>query len=139
MFETYIDKWYERKKKAQQEGNEASRTLSKLMLNSLYGKFSTSLKAKAKYPYLIDDIVHYEIGKEEDKKGLYIPVGAFITSYAREKTIRTSQAIKDYSIKKYGVDKYIYSDTDSCHTLLTIPELEQFCEIDDEKLRGLEA
>ena len=60
--------------------------------------------------------------------------GSFITSYARELTIRTSQAIKDYSIKKYGVDKYIYSDTDSIHTLLTIEELEKFCDIDPDTL-----
>ena len=64
--------------------------------------------------------------------------GAFITSYAREKTIRTSQAIKDYSIKKYGVDKYCYSDTDSIHCLLSIEELKQFCEIDDFELRKME-
>lgn len=70
----------------------------------------------------------------EKKKGLYIPVGSFITAYARNKTIRTSQAIKDYSIRKYGKDLYIYSDTDSIHTLLSIEELKQFCEIDDYEL-----
>lgn len=70
-----------------------------------------------------------------NKKKVYICLfGAFITAYAREKTIRTSQAIKDYSIKKYGIDKYIYSDTDSIHCLLTIEELKQFCEIDDVEL-----
>lgn len=74
------------------------------------------------------------MGEKEQKEGLYLPVGAFITAYAREKTIRTSQAIKDYSIKKYGIDKYIYSDTDSIHCLLTIEELKQFCEIDDVEL-----
>lgn len=81
-----------------------------------------------------DEIVHYRMSEPEQKEGLYLPVGAFITAYAREKTIRTSQAIKDYSIKKYGVDKYIYSDTDSIHCLLTIEELKQFCEIDDVEL-----
>lgn len=81
-----------------------------------------------------DEIIHYRMGEAEQKEGLYLPVGAFITAYAREKTIRTSQAIKDYSIKKYGVDKYIYSDTDSIHCLLTIEELKQFCEIDDVEL-----
>lgn len=40
----------------------------------------------------------------------------------------------DYSLKKYGENKYIYSDTDSIHTLLTIEELKQFCEIDKVKL-----
>ena len=81
-----------------------------------------------------DDIVHYKLSEKEDKKGLYVPMGAFITAYAREKTIRTSQAIKDYSISKYGKDMYCYSDTDSIHTLLPIEELMQFCEIDDIKL-----
>ena len=40
----------------------------------------------------------------------------------------------DYSIEKYGINKYIYSDTDSIHSLLSIEELKQFCEIDDVKL-----
>ena len=104
------------------------------MLNALYGKFATSLKVQNKSPYLEDGIVKYKLGDVEDKKGLYIPIGCFITSYARNKTIRTSQAIKDYSIKKYGKDLYIYSDTDSIHTLLTIDELKKFCEIDDYEL-----
>lgn len=105
------------------------------MLNALYGKFATTLTVKSKIPYLgEDDIVHYTLTEEEDKEGLYLPVASFITAYAREKTIRTSQAIKDYSIQKYGVDKYCYSDTDSIHTLLTIEELKQFCDIDDFRL-----
>ena len=61
-------------------------------------------------------------------------MGIFITSYAREKTIRTSQAIKTYSINKYGKDLYCYSDTDSIHCLMDIEELKQFCEIDKVEL-----
>lgn len=85
-----------------------------------------------------DDIVHYRLSEEEQKDGLYIPIASFITAYAREKTIRTSQAIKSYSLEKYGKDMYIYSDTDSIHTTLPIEELKQFCDIDDVKLRLLE-
>lgn len=33
---------------------------------------------------------------------------------------------------------YVYSDTDSIHTMLSIEELKQFCDIDDVKLRSLE-
>lgn len=33
---------------------------------------------------------------------------------------------------------YIYSDTDSIHTLVSIEELKQFCEIDDIRLRSME-
>lgn len=99
------------------------------------GKFATSLDVQSKIPILgKDNIIHYELTEKEEKDGLYLPIGTFITAYAREKTIRTSQSIKDYSINKYNVDMYIYSDTDSIHTLLPIEELKQFCEIDDVKL-----
>lgn len=134
IFKDYIDKWITLKNQATLNNNYGQRTLAKLMLNSLYGKFATSLEFKSKNPYLEDDIVHYELGESDTKEGLYIPIASFITSYAREKTIRTAQAITDYSINKYGQDLFIYSDTDSIHTLLTIEELKQFCEIDKIKL-----
>lgn len=105
------------------------------MLNSLYGKFATSLDVQSKIPELgQDDIIHYHLSEKETKEGIYLPIGAFITAYAREKTIRTSQAIKDYSLNKYGKDLYCYSDTDSIHTLLPIEELKLFCDIDPVRL-----
>ena len=135
MFNEYIEKWIKRKNEATISGNKGQRTLAKLMLNSLYGKFATSQKVKSKIPFMSDEkIIKYKMSEESKKDGIYIPIGAFITAYAREKTIRTSQAIKDYSISKYGIDMYIYSDTDSIHTLLPIDELKQFCEIDDVEL-----
>ena len=134
IFKEYIDKWITRKNEATLSGNKGQRTLAKLMLNSLYGKFATSLDVQSKIPFVEDDIVHYRLSEKDKKNGIYLPIGAFITAYAREKTIRTSQAIKDYSIKKYGQDMYIYSDTDSIHTLLPIDELTKFCEIDSVKL-----
>ena len=135
IFTKYIDKWIGRKNKATIEGNKGQRTLAKLMLNSLYGKFATSLDVQSKIPSLgEDDIIHYHLSEKETKEGIYLPIGAFITAYAREKTIRTSQAIKDYSLNKYGKDLYCYSDTDSIHTLLPIEELKQFCDIDPVRL-----
>ena len=135
LFDHYIDKWTERKIKATIEGNKGQRSLAKLMLNSLYGKFATSKTIQCKIPYLDNDgIIKYNLGEEEEVDGLYLPIGIFITSYARNKTIRTSQAIKSYSLQKYGKDMYCYSDTDSVHTLLPIEELTKFCEIDDVKL-----
>lgn len=135
IFTKYIDKWIKRKNDATISGNKGQRTLAKLMLNSLYGKFATSLDVQSKIPELgQDDIIHYHLSEKETKEGIYLPIGAFITAYAREKTIRTSQAIKDYSINKYGKDLYCYSDTDSIHTLLPIEELKLFCDIDKVKL-----
>ena len=134
LFTTYIDKWISVKNEATISGNKGMRQVAKIMLNSLYGKFATSLDVQSKIPYLEDDVVKYKLSEKTTKEGVYLPMGAFITAYARDKTIRTSQAIKDYSIKKYGIDMYCYSDTDSIHTILPIEELEQFCEIDDVKL-----
>lgn len=134
MFKDYIDKWIAKKNEGTITKNKGKRTIAKKQLNSLYGKFATTLKAQQKSPYLEDDIVKYKIEDEEEKKGVYLPVGAFITAYARRKTITTSQIIKEYSINKYGYDAYIYSDTDSIHTTLSIEELEKVCDIDDVKL-----
>ena len=134
LFTSYIDKWIEVKNESTITGNKGMRQVAKIMLNSLYGKFATSLDVQSKIPYLEDDIVKYRLGEKDKKDGVYLPMGAFITAYARDKTIRTSQAIKTYSIEKYGKDLYCYSDTDSIHTLLPIEELQKFCEIDDVKL-----
>lgn len=107
MFKSYIDKWMNVKIKAEQEGNGAMRTLAKLMLNNLYGKFSTNPVKRCKIPYY-DNRVRYRVDEPELTDGLYLPVGAFITSYARETTIRS--AMKVY-------DRFIYSDTDSLHLI----------------------
>lgn len=134
LFKDYIDKWIKVKNDATKSGNKGMRQVAKILLNSLYGKFSTRLEVQSKIPYLEDDIVRYKLDEKETKEGVYLPMGAFITAYAREKTIRTSQAIKTYSLEKYGEDLYYYSDTDSIHTGLPIEELKQFCEIDDVEL-----
>ena len=134
LFTKYIDKWIEVKNNATISGNKGMRQVAKIMLNSLYGKFATSLDVQSKIPYLENEIVKYKLDEKATKEGVYLPMGAFITAYARDKTIRTSQAIKTYSLEKYGKDLYCYSDTDSIHTLLPIEELQKFCEIDDVKL-----
>lgn len=134
IFKTYIDKWTNLKIESKKNKNSSLYQISKLMLNSLYGKFGLSVKCRSKTPYLKDGIVKYKMGEVETRDGIYIPIATFVTAYAREKTIRTSQRIKDYSINKYGEDKYIYSDTDSIHTTLNEEELKKICDIDDYRL-----
>ena len=136
LFSKYIENWTERKIQAKKDNNTALYRISKLMLNSLYGKFGLNPDVRSKYPYLDEDgIVKYGLYPAEIRKSIYIPVASFITSYARRKTISTSQAIKEYSIKKYGIDKYVYSDTDSIHCLFEDDtELKNIVEIDDYKL-----
>ena len=134
LFNEYIDKWVSIKNQATIDKNKGLRQVAKIMLNSLYGKFATSLDVQSKIPYLYNGVICYKLSEKSTKKGVYLPMGAFITAYARDKTIRTSQAIKTYSINKYGVDMYCYSDTDSIHTTLPIEELSKFCDIDDIRL-----
>lgn len=135
LFDKYIDTWTNNKIQAKKDNNKSMYAISKLMLNSLYGKFSKSPKMRSKYPVLEEGIVKYKMTELEIVDSLYIPIGSFITAYAREKTIRTSQKIRDYTINKYGEDYYIYSDTDSIHMKeLPEEELKSFLDIDDYKL-----
>ena len=136
LFTEYIDYWTDKKITAKKEKNGSMYLISKLMLNSLYGKFGLNPNVRGKYPYLNEDgIVKYAFYKPEIRKSIYIPVASFTTSYARRKTIETSQKISDYTKQKYGKDLYVYSDTDSIHCLIENPdELKDIVDIDDYKL-----
>lgn len=124
LFKNYIDKWNKIKVQATIEKNGAMRSIAKLMLNSLYGKFALNPKVKSKYPFLgDDDIIHYKIVQEEDRKPIYIPMGVFITSWARYKTITSAQKV---------YDRFIYADTDSLH--LEGEEIPEGLEISDTEL-----
>lgn len=126
MFDEYINYWMEQKIKAGKEGNQPMRQIAKLMLNSLYGRFGLSINARQKSPYLDEDgVVRFELLPEEEREPVYIPVACFITSYGRVDTIRTSMKIREYSLQKYGEDRYYYSDTDSIHCGLNDEDLEE--------------
>lgn len=136
LFSNYIDYWSEQKIQAKKNKNDALYKISKLMLNSLYGKFGLNPDIRSKYPYIDEEgIVRYKMYEKEIRDSIYIPIASFITSYARRKTITTSQAIKQYTLEKYKKDYYIYSDTDSIHLLdMNEKELASFVDIDDYKL-----
>lgn len=133
-FVTYVDKWGAVKIKAGEEGNAGLRMVAKLLMNSLYGKFGLSITCRSKKPYLQNGFVKYELLEPEERDGVYLPVALFITAYGRELTITQSQKVRDYSIAKYGVDMYLYSDTDSVHTLLPKEDLEELFDLDDFRL-----
>ena len=109
LFREYIDKWNGIKIKATVEGNGSMRSIAKLMLNSLYGKFATNPIAQSKIPYLgSDGIIHYKLTEPEERKPVYIPMGSFITAWARYKTITSAQKL---------YDRFVYADTDSLHLI----------------------
>lgn len=104
MFDVYIDKW------AAIKENETGgkREIAKLHLNSLYGKFASNPNVTSKYPVLRDDVVKLVRGKDETRPPVYTAVGVFITSFARDLTIRAAQQ---------NYDVFAYADTDSLHLL----------------------
>ena len=148
LFKEYIDKWTAVKIESTRTGNKAMRSLAKLMLNALYGRFALSPKVASKIPYYDNGVIKYDTPKEEyiDEKGrkrkrikyedrepIFIPVGTFITAWARHKTITSAQKL---------YDKFVYADTDSLHLDIKLPpemsklsneELEQMTTTDLQK------
>lgn len=104
LFKAYVDKWVRVKNDATIQGNEGMRTIAKLMLNSLYGKFATQMSVRSRRPEIRDGVVRYVDLPEQERESVYLPVGCFITAWARFKTITTAQACGD---------RFVYSDTDS--------------------------
>lgn len=118
IFDNYINKY----KEIKMNSTGATRTLAKLFLVNLNGKLGASDDSSQKIAYLENDEIHFKYIEAHNKEPGYIPVGAAITSYARDFTIRAAQ--KNY----YGPDKrgFIYADTDSIH-----------CDLYPEELKGV--
>ena len=109
LFKKYIDFWMSVKIQATIDNNPSMRAIAKLMLNNLYGKFGSKPYAREKYPMFDNDgFLHFVDSELTEKDPVYVPIASFITSYARNKTIRTAQSV---------YDRFVYSDTDSIHLL----------------------
>lgn len=118
LFNKFIDKWMEIKINSV----GAMQQIAKLHLNSLYGKFATNPSLHPKYPVLEDNKVKLKLGTETTRDPVYTAMGAFITAYARQKTIYAAQE---------NIKTFAYCDTDSLHLITTTaPNLE----IDPSKL-----
>lgn len=106
LFDTYINYWMKVKTESKDKVN---RTIAKLMLNNLYGKFATNDDSSYMAPFLDDSgIVGLDPVQEHQKPTINIAVGTMVTAYARYFTITHAQ--KNY-------DSFIYADTDSLHVL----------------------
>ena len=135
LFTDYIDKWSNNKIQAKKDGNHGLYLISKLFLNSLYGKFGTDTRVRSKIPYMGEDNeIHYKDGEEEEKDGIYIAMASFITSYARLKTISSAQKIMDNYREGKSNIQFVYADTDSLHCISPDFELPEGLDIDPTKL-----
>lgn len=121
LFDDYINKYFEQKKNSK----GGKRAESKLFLNNLWGKFSTSDDSSYKEPIQIDGVLSWHLHTENLKNPVYVPIGCFVTAYARKFTITAAQA---------NYDKFVYADTDSLHMLDTGSEVKGIVEHDTELL-----
>lgn len=108
LFGLYVKYWGNIKRKSR----GAARTIAKLMLNNLYGKFGSNPDVTQKYPIYNPDTDKVELvmGPRDIKPATYIPVAAFCTAYARDTLIRAIMNNRD---------RFVYCDTDSMHLLGT--------------------
>lgn len=119
LFDAYINKY----RKIKETSKGAMRTLAKLFLNNLYGKFASSNESSYQVPRLDDEgILAFDTIREYDKKAGYIAIGSAITSYARCFTITAAQ-LNYHGANKHG---FIYADTDSIH-----------CDLTPDKIKGV--
>lgn len=124
IFADYVNFWTAQKIKSKKEKNYALTIISKLLLNSLYGKFGLNPRADIKEPRIEEDgSVTWHIKEQDPRKPVYLPVAMFVTAWARNKTIRSAQTV---------IDRFCYADTDSLHLIGT--EIPEGLEIDKYKL-----
>lgn len=98
----YIEHFYNLKKTA----TGGAREIYKLFLNNLTGKFGTSPVNRYKIWNGVGNTLTFQSVPGADKKTFYVPVVAYITSYARKTLLDLAQQYYDY---------YCYSDSDSLH------------------------
>lgn len=107
MFNNFIDYHYEIKRNS----TGAKRQLSKLMLDSLYGRFGIKINKKTSLPIMYNGKIKYIEGRElEDRTVRYLPIAIFITSIARYLIINEGLSV---------IDRLVYIDTDSLHLIGT--------------------
>lgn len=112
IFDIYIDYWKEKKDNAK---TKPDRSVSKLFLTSLYGKFAAVPDSSFQLPYLNEEdaLRMHPIHEEEAVPG-YIPIGSAVVSFGRVVDVRAAQENYDY---------FIYTDTDSLHLQCSIEQV----------------
>ena len=109
MFNDYVDHFSAMKVQAKKEKNHGRYILSKLMLNSLSGKFASRVESFIRIPeFGKNEVVKYKTIKTKDKDPNYTAISAFITAYGRQ--LLVNAIIENY-------ERWAYNDTDSIHLI----------------------
>lgn len=123
VFDEYIDKWYGVRLDAKARKDKVMDTVAKLMLNNPYGKMSQAPERLSGIPYIDEEgVLKYEV-EESVTDGGFIPIGSYITAYARCVTIRAAQALINSG------RTFLYADTDSVHFLGSLDGIDSILDI----------
>lgn len=125
IFTKYVEYWKDIKEKSNE--GDIIRSLAKLMLNSLYGKFGMNTDRLCKEPCGFDEHgkLIYQTAKMKSDTYYYRAIASYITSQARCELIR--------AIQSCGEDGFIYCDTDSVYCFESVnPEIP----LDDHKFNN---
>lgn len=105
-FSPYIDYWQNIK----QTSSGGKRYVSKLMLNSLTGKFALNPVRKNRIPTMQDGIVCLGDMYTQSAQQIYAPLSIFITAWGRWVLMEQVNAHHKYN-------RFVYTDTDSLHII----------------------
>lgn len=108
MFDDHINPYKDLKEEASKNGDNFGKLKSKIMMNSLYGKFGAKTEKQNKIPVLENEKLKFELSPIEIEKPIYLPVAIFVTSIGRTSIITDAQ--NNYDI-------FLYCDTDSLHLI----------------------
>lgn len=125
QFTDFVSYWYDIKN--QNRDNLAMYYLSKLILNSVYGKFGQKSFLDVSFYDLDWEKETLENVKEVDENKIYfIPLAIAIADYTRLQLVD--------AIKKIGAKNFVYSDTDSIFYLPDVDVYKVGIDVDNVKL-----
>lgn len=120
LFNSYFISQFYNAKEQSRNKNKTIFRVSKLLLDSLYGKFGTKYKQTSMRPVLINGKVNYRLitrtengvkKNYREKKFVYTPLSLFVTAHAKIELLKATEKIID----ELGFDSFLYCDTDSIH------------------------
>lgn len=109
LFYDYIKGIVAEKNAASIEGNVMRKAMSKVKMNSLYGKYGQKRKTVSTFFTYDEDDGLINNNYESDCGSKYVPIASIITAEARELLITQAN--------KFGSNAVSYMDTDSIHVI----------------------
>lgn len=102
MFDGFIQEKYNDKTNSK----GAKRQISKLKLNSVYGKLASCTENVIKIPYVRDGDIYYNAIKGKKRTSNHIAAAIAISAFSRKYLLKNMDKVKE---------KLLYTDTDSLH------------------------